>query len=60
LAIIAGCIFWSRSFSAFSSSFPASITAVVVPSPTSSSCVFNFISQSQISLPKSFIVYGLA
>ena len=33
--ITVGCIFLSRSFSAFSRSFPASITAVVVPSPTS-------------------------
>ncbi len=30
----------SNNFSAFSNNFPASITAVVVPSPTSFSCVF--------------------
>ncbi len=33
--ITVGCIFLSSNFSAFSKSFPANITAVVVPSPTS-------------------------
>jgi len=38
--IIVGWMFWSRSSSAFLRSSPARTTAVVVPSPTMSSCVF--------------------
>ena len=40
LVMTVGWISWSRRFSAFFSSSPAIIAAVVVPSPTSSSCVF--------------------
>ena len=40
VAINVGCTSWSRRSSAFFSNSPAITTALVVPSPTSSSCVF--------------------